>query len=80
MTPTEPPPRRGGSAVAARATLAGCVGAGAAAAYVRRGFRFAPGQRCGDHDPREYLRRVDEMRAVFARLDAPPEALDAAGQ
>ena len=45
-------------------------GAGVAAGYARRGFRFADGQRCGDHDPREYLRRVDEMRAVFARLEA----------
>ena len=43
-------------------------GAGAAAAYARRGFRFAALQRCGTHDPREYLRRVDEMRAEFARL------------
>jgi len=55
-------------------------GAGAAAAYARRGFRFAPGQRCGEHDPREYLRRVDEMRAVFGRLDAAQEAADAGGQ
>jgi hypothetical protein len=43
-------------------------GAGAAAVYAARGFHFSTGQRCGDHDPREYLRRVDEMRAVFARL------------
>ena len=43
-------------------------GAGAAAAYAQRGFRFAAGQRCGPHDPREYLRRIDEMRAVFAHL------------
>ena len=43
-------------------------GAGAAAVYMQRGFRFAEVQRCGAHDPREYLRRVDEMRAVFARL------------
>jgi hypothetical protein len=43
-------------------------GAGAAAVYAQRGFRFAEGQRCGAHDPREYLRRIDEMRAVFARL------------
>jgi hypothetical protein len=43
-------------------------GAGAATLYAQRGFRFAVGQRCGDHDPREYLRRVDAMRAVFARL------------
>jgi hypothetical protein len=45
-------------------------GAGAAALYARRGFRFAAAQRCGDHDPREYLRRVDEMRAQFVRLAA----------
>jgi len=43
-------------------------GAGAAAAYVQRGFRFADGERCGAHDPREYLRRVDEMHGVFTRL------------
>ena len=43
-------------------------GAGAGAAYAQRGFRFADGQRCGAHDPREYLRRVDEMRELFARL------------
>jgi hypothetical protein len=43
-------------------------GAGTAAVYAQRGFRFAAGQRCGAHDPREYLRRVDEMRGVFARL------------
>ena len=45
-------------------------GAGAAGLYAQRGFRFAPGQRCGDHDPREYLRRVDQMRAQFVRLAA----------
>ncbi len=43
-------------------------GAAAAASYARRGFRFAEGQRCGAHDPREYLQRVDEMRAVFTRI------------
>ena len=43
-------------------------GAGAAAGYAQRGFRFADGERCGPHDPREYLRRVDEMRGVFTRL------------
>ena len=43
-------------------------GAGAAAVYAQRGFRLADGERCGAHDPREYLRRVDEMRGVFTRL------------
>lgn len=43
-------------------------GAGAGAAYARRGLRFAPGQRCGDHDPREYVARVNRMKQVFAGL------------
>jgi hypothetical protein len=43
-------------------------GAAAGASYARRGFRFTDGQRCGPHDPREYLQRVDEMRTVFSRL------------
>jgi hypothetical protein len=49
-------------------------GAGSAALYAQRGFRFAEGQRCGDHDPREYLRRVDALCVVFARLAAQPPA------
>ncbi|HEY0768346.1 MAG TPA: hypothetical protein VGD47_10350 [Steroidobacteraceae bacterium] len=48
-------------------------GAGAAATYVRQDFRFSDTQRCGDHDPRAYLRRVDAMHAVFARLAAAEE-------
>ena len=51
-------------------------GAGAASAYVRRGLRFSEGERCGDHDPRAYLARVDAMYAVFVRL----AAADAAAQ
>ena len=53
-------------------------GAAAGASYARRGFRFAEGQRCGAHDPREYLQRVDEMRAVFNRL-AQSDAQDPRG-
>ncbi len=45
-------------------------GAGAAAVYARRGFQFTAGQRCGDHDPRDYLARVDAQREEFARLAA----------
>lgn len=45
-------------------------GAGAAQAYARRGFAFSAGERCGDHDPRAYLERVDAMEAVFAHLAA----------
>jgi hypothetical protein len=45
-------------------------GAGAADAFVRRGFLPQPGQRCGDHDVRTYIGRVEAMRGVFARLAA----------
>jgi len=45
-------------------------GAGAGDLYARRGFRFAQGQRCGDHDPRVYLARVDAMKVVFSHLAA----------
>jgi Transglycosylase SLT domain len=45
-------------------------GAGAADLYARRGFRFSAGQRCGEHDPREYLARVDSYSREFSRLEA----------
>lgn len=44
-------------------------GAGAAESYARRGFKFS-GERCGDHDPRIYLARVNAMKGVFARMAA----------
>ncbi len=62
---------RHGASALQRQHLAAVVhlcGAGAAAAYAQQGFRFAAGERCGAHDPREYLRRIDEMRTVFAHL------------
>jgi hypothetical protein len=43
-------------------------GAGAALQYVRRGLRFAPGQRCGAHDARAYVERVVDMQRQFAAL------------
>jgi hypothetical protein len=67
-----------GASRAQRRHLAAAVhlcGAGAAQAYARRGFAFGAGERCGDHDPRAYLTRVDVMEAVFARL-----AVDAAAE
>ena len=45
-------------------------GAGAGDLYARHGFHFAEGQRCGDHDPRVYIGRVDAMMTVFAHLAA----------
>jgi hypothetical protein len=46
-------------------------GAAAGAAYAARGFRAAAGQRCGDHDLRGYLARVNAMKRVFARMSLP---------
>ena len=45
-------------------------GAGAAQAYVHRGLRFTEGERCGDHDPRVYLARVDALATVFTAFAA----------
>lgn len=44
-------------------------GAGAGDAFVRRGLRLAPGERCGDHDARSYVARVEGMRRVFESLE-----------
>jgi hypothetical protein len=43
-------------------------GAGAGAAYARRGFRLTAGQRCGDHDVARYLARIDALKRQFGRL------------
>jgi hypothetical protein len=45
-------------------------GAGAGDDYVRRGLRLAEGQRCGDHDARNYVARVGGMEQVFKRIEA----------
>ena len=52
------------------ATLIHLCGAGAGNAYARRGFRLLPGERCGDHDARTYLLRVEAMKRVFGKLSA----------
>ena len=45
-------------------------GAGAGERYARRGLRLIAHQRCGDHDVRAYLNRVQGMKTVFLRLGA----------
>jgi hypothetical protein len=60
------------ASLAARQRLATVIhlcGAGAGAGYVRRGFAFAAGQRCGSHDPRRYIAKVEAMQRVFAGFD-----------
>ena len=52
------------------AALIHLCGAGAGEAYARRGFRLTEGQRCGDHDVRGYLDRLDVMKRTFVRLAA----------
>jgi len=43
-------------------------GAGAGHDFARRGFRLSPHQRCGDHDVRTYLFRVNALKQQFAKL------------
>jgi hypothetical protein len=45
-------------------------GATAGRAYVTRGFRLSPHQRCGGHNVRSYLTRVNAMKQQFAKLAA----------
>ena len=45
-------------------------GAGAGEIFVGRGMQFVEGQRCGDHDAREYVGRVQHAIRVFETLRA----------
>jgi hypothetical protein len=45
-------------------------GAGTGDVYARRHFHLVEGQRCGDHEVRVYVTRVEAMRSVFSRLAA----------
>jgi len=65
--------RTGSAGLAQRQNLAAVIhlcGAAAGEAYAKRGFRLTDGQRCGDHDVRDYLERLDAMKRVFGRLAA----------
>jgi hypothetical protein len=52
------------------AALIHLCGAGAGDRFVRRGLAFGSGMRCGDHDARRYIERVESMQRVFAGLAA----------
>jgi hypothetical protein len=52
------------------AALIHLCGAAAGEAYVRRGFRLDDAERCGDHDPRVYLSRIDAFDRDFTALAA----------
>jgi hypothetical protein len=45
-------------------------GAGAGRAYAKREFRLTPHQRCGDHDVRNYLARINALKHRFANPTA----------
>jgi hypothetical protein len=49
-------------------------GAGAGDAFVRRGLKLAPGERCGEHDARDYVSRVNAMARVFEVIEASSPA------
>jgi hypothetical protein len=66
--------RIGGAPLQHKQRLAALIhlcGAGAGDEFARRGFRLAEGQRCGDHQARVYVERVEAMKAVFDRLEDP---------
>jgi len=50
------------------AALIHLCGAGAGESYARRGLRLSAGQRCGDHEARGYIARVNAMKSLFARM------------
>ncbi|MEW6331884.1 MAG: lytic transglycosylase domain-containing protein [Pseudomonadota bacterium] len=60
----------GGATLQQKQDLAAVIhlcGAGAGNLHARRGLRLSDGQRCGDHDVRSYLARLNTMKRVFAR-------------
>jgi hypothetical protein len=56
------------------AALIHLCGRSAGEEYVKRRFRLAAHQRCGDHDVRNYLRRVTAMKRAFGKLAAADRA------
>lgn len=52
------------------AALVHLCGASVAKRFARGGFRLIPGERCGDHDPADYLAQVNALTRRFKRLAA----------
>ncbi len=50
------------------AALMHLCGVGAGERHAKRRLRLTPGQRCGDHDVRAYLAKVERMKRVFMQL------------
>lgn len=63
--------RRSGAKARQKQDLAAVIhlcGAGAGHDFARRGFRPAPRQKCGDHDVRLYLSKINALKLQFAHL------------
>ena len=62
-------PRRPGSVPLRKkhnlAALIHLCGFGAGQAYAKRKFRLRPGQQCGDHDVKDYLKRINALKQEF---------------
>jgi hypothetical protein len=56
------------------AALIHLCGAGAGDEFARREFKLADGQRCGDHQARTYIQRVEATQSVFRSLGAHPDS------
>jgi hypothetical protein len=60
-----------GATLARKQDLAALIhlcGAGAGDLYAKRGLRLSDGQRCGDHEARDYLARVNAQKRTFEDL------------
>ena len=60
-----------GATLARKQDLAALIhlcGAGAGDLYAKRGLRLSEGQRCGDHEARDYLARVHAQKRTFEDL------------
>ena len=54
-------------------------GAGTGRLYAKRGFRLTPRQRCGDHDVKDYLARINALKYAFAKPAAGDKEIRQAG-
>lgn len=50
-------------------------GAGAGRAYAKRGLRLTHRQRCGDHNVRDYLKRINALKHKFAKREGGKETI-----
>lgn len=61
------------------AALIHLCGFGAGRTYAARGFRLTPRQRCGDHDVKNYMTRINALKYTFAKPAAGDKTIKQAG-